>query len=587
MLRALPPGAAGNFSVTANTEAKVERAVKPESIALGAFGLIALLVALGTALPVMARQLRSTEDDRQILRALGAGPATTVLDGLLGAVVAILAGSVVALAVAVGLSPLSPLAPVRRVYHPSLLVFDWTVLGGGLVLLVGGLSTAAAVLAVRAMPQRTARAGHPDRSPPSRLVQLATALGLPLPGVLGLYLALEPGRGRTAVPARMVLAGAVIAVTTVTATLTFSASLRTLVSEPRLYGWNWDYALMSENGIPPRALAGLDHDAEVAGWSGYGDPGLVIDGQVVPALATQGLPAVAPPVLAGHALNGGHQVLLGAATLALLHKHIGDRVFISYGSPNMAPLYLPPTPAVVVGTATFPAVAGASTFADHTTMGTGVLVTNEDLPAKFVRATRSPDPTVGGPALVFVRLRAHVSPAAGLRNMEGIVAVADKAFASDPNAVGDTAGVLSVQRPAEIVNYQSTGSTPVVLASGLATGAVVALALALSATVRARRRDLALLKTLGFTRRQLAVMLAWQASTTAAIGILVGLPLGIAAGRQLWVLFASDIDVVPQPSVPWSVALVALAALILANLVAAVPGRAAAATPAAIVLRQE
>jgi hypothetical protein len=316
-------------------------------------------------------------------------------------------------------------------------------------------------------------------------------------------------------------------VTTITATLTFSASLNTLISEPRLYGWNWDYALMSENGVPPQALVSLDHDADVEGWSGYSDPGLQIDGQVVPALTTTGLPTVAPPVLAGHGLDGSGQVVLGAATLALLHKHIGDKVFISYGTPNTAPLYLPPTPAVVVGTATFPAIAGSSTFADHTTMGTGALLSDDDLPASFLKATKAPDPTLDGPALVFVRLRAHVSPSAGLHNMEGIVAVANRAFASDPNAAGDSAGVLSVQRPAEIVNYQSTGNTPVVLASGLATGPVVALALALTATVRARRRDLALLKTLGFTRRQLAVTLAWQATATAVIGIIIGVPVGI------------------------------------------------------------
>jgi ABC-type lipoprotein release transport system permease subunit len=52
-------------------------------------------------------------------------------------------------------------------------------------------------------------------------------------------------------------------------------------------------------------------------------------------------------------------------------------------------------------------------------------------------------------------------------------------------------------------------------------------------------------------------------------------------------LFARNIDVVPHTTVPFSVAFVALAALLLANLVAAIPGRAAAATPAAIVLRQE
>ena len=85
--------------------------------------------------------------------------------------------------------------------------------------------------------------------------------------------------------------------------------------------------------------------------------------------------------------------------------------------------------------------------------------------------------------------------------------------------------------------------------------------------------DLALLKTLGFTRRQLAVTLTWQASVTAVVGIVVGVPLGIAAGRQLWILFARNIDVVPQPSVPLSVLFVALAASLLANLVAAVPGR--------------
>lgn len=44
----------------------------------------------------------------------------------------------------------------------------------------------------------------------------------------------------------------------------------------------------------------------------------------------------------------------------------------------------------------------------------------------------------------------------------------------------------------------------------------------------------------------------------------------------------------PDPVVPaGSIALAAAAALVLANLVAALPGRAAARTPAAIVLRAE
>ena len=83
---------------------------------------------------------------------------------------------------------------------------------------------------------------------------------------------------------------------------------------------------------------------------------------------------------------------------------------------------------------------------------------------------------------------------------------------------------MPVQRPAEIVNYRTMGNTPALLGAALAAGAVVALGLTLLASVRRRRRELALLKTLGFTRRQLAATVAWQASVAVAIGVLVGVP---------------------------------------------------------------
>ena len=138
--------------------------------------------------------------------------------------------------------------------------------------------------------------------------------------------------------------------------------------------------------------------------------------------------------------------------------------------------------------------------------------------------------------------------------------------------------------------HQTQGSpaTPALLASSLAAGAIVALGLTLAASVRRRRHDLALLKTLGFTHRQLAAALAWQASVAAVIGIVVGVPLGIVLGRWLWTLFARQIYAVPRPGVPvLSVALVALGALVLANVVAALPGRSAARTSTALLLRAE
>lgn len=88
------------------------------------------------------------------------------------------------------------------------------------------------------------------------------------------------------------------------------------------------------------------------------------------------------------------------------------------------------------------------------------------------------------------------------------------------------------------------------------------------------------------TQRQLAGTVAWQASAAAVVGIVIGVPGGIAAGRQLWDVFARAIYAVPEPTVPAGlVVLIVLGTLVLANVVAAIPGRAATRTPAAGLMR--
>ena len=87
---------------------------------------------------------------------------------------------------------------------------------------------------------------------------------------------------------------------------------------------------------------------------------------------------------------------------------------------------------------------------------------------------------------------------------------------------------------------------------------------------------------------QLSATVAWQSTAAIAVGAVVGIPLGIALGRALWDLFAGQISVVPQPTVPaLTVVLIVAGALVTANVVALLPGWVAGRTPAAALLRAE
>ncbi|HZQ58331.1 MAG TPA: ABC transporter permease [Acidimicrobiales bacterium] len=580
----LPPGAVSYFRTASLGTGKVERTVKPEAIALAVFGAIAALAALVIVTLAISRELQVGDHDRDVLRSMGAHTSVVLADGLIGVIGAVVFGAVLACALAVVASPLSPLGPVRHVYPGRGIAFDWSVLGVGALVLVVGLAAVAVALAVVSSPERVARRRDVPRS--SAVARAAASSGMPPAAVVGLRFALEPGRGRAAVPVRSALVGSVMAMVVLVATLTFGSSLRTLVARPSLYGWNWDYALQSSQDVPPQSIPLLAKDPLVTASAPYVDLNVEINGLSVPVLIGPTDPAVSPPLLSGHAVAGPDQVVLGDATLRALHTHVGATVVASMGTPSQAPLYVPPTRLLVVGTATLPAVAGSGSFGAHTGMGTGGLLSVGIAP-QLQQSPPGSDPTLNGPPLVFVRLAHGVSAAAGRADIQRVADAGTQAFAADPNAPPARVEVLPVQQPAEIVNYRATGATPAVLAAGLALGAIAALGLTLAASVVRRRRELAMLKTLGFTRRQLAAAVAWQATVAAVVGAVIGVPLGIALGRQLWDAFARDISAVPHPTVPASVLLVPLGALVLANVVAAVPGRVAARTPAALVLRAE
>ena len=219
-------------------------------------------------------------------------------------------------------------------------------------------------------------------------------------------------------------------------------------------------------------------------------------------------------------------------------------------------------------------------FGLHLSIGAGAFVDQSLVPPTVPALLGLSDP---GPNAILLRFAPSVSPAEAHRSVATMVNSLNR-------LEGGSAGIISFTniRPAEITDYQAIGSAPLILAAGLTVGAVVALTLTLLTSVRRRRRDLALLKALGFTRGQLSAVVAWQSTVSVAIGVAIGVPLGIVFGHLMWDLFAHELYAVSRPTVSvLATVLVALGALILANVVAAFPGRRAAGTPTNLILNAE
>ena len=180
IIHLLPRGTVYAFHVTSVVTGQVQRAIKPEAIALGVFGAIAGLATLRIAGLSISRGLWANGEDVKVLRSLGAGPAVTTVDAALGLFAAVVLGSVVATGLAVLLSPLTPIGPVRQVDPSPGFAFDWTVLGTGFAVLVVGLGGFTVVAAYRLGIRLTGRRSEPIERP-SFVVGAAERSGMSVP----------------------------------------------------------------------------------------------------------------------------------------------------------------------------------------------------------------------------------------------------------------------------------------------------------------------------------------------------------------------------------------------------------------------
>jgi putative ABC transport system permease protein len=379
------------------------------------------------------------------------------------------------------------------------------------------------------------------------------------PAVIGVRFALDRGHQRRALPVRSSLVGAAFGALVVVAVMVFAASLHHLVSTPAESGWTWDYIAFDSSA---RTNGGGDCDpvtTKVTEIPGITDVGAICNGSV----EVDGRPVTAwgfsnvrgtidPAVVEGRAPRADDEVTLGADTLAAVHRSIGDVVRIG-GNKDSRRFR-------IVGQSAFPG------FADPQPLADGAAFTAPAL-ARL---------GVSGGWNVIVRVGAHADRASLV-----------KKIAPPPGPLGGGDQVAFVL-PAEVDRVQQIHGLPVTLAAFVAAVALVAVGLGLVASVRRHRRELGVLKTLGFTRRQVRATVAWQASTVALVGLVVGLPLGLIVGRYAWRAVVDELGVASDPTWPVvGILLFVPLAMLSVNLVAAIPARRAAGARPAVVLRSE
>ena len=205
-----------------------------EAACLLAFGLAALLAALVLVGQSVARYASAAVAELLVLRAVGLTRRQAASSAALAPGLAAVAGATLGVAAAIVASNWMPIGAASLAEPSPGISADWLVLGAGWaasVLLVLAATAAIAWTALRAGPAALAR-----RSP---AVAAGARAGLPVPAIVGARFALEPGRGRAAVPVRPAIAGAVAGVLGVLAALTFSAGISDAVRNPARFGQTW------------------------------------------------------------------------------------------------------------------------------------------------------------------------------------------------------------------------------------------------------------------------------------------------------------------------------------------------------------
>lgn len=546
----------------------VARSAHLQALVLTTLALLAALAGIMVLGQSLARRTSLGAIDTPVLRALGMTRGEIVRAAALPALVVAIGGALIAVVGAVGASGLFPTGVARAAEPAPGIRIDPAaiLLGVGAIVVTTILSVA--IPARQLASARSSTDGAVEYRGAERRSPLASFVGrLPLPpsAGAGARLALEPGHGRSATPVRSTLVGLTIAIAAMVASFGFSASMQHFGEDGTLSGATFDFAAghpfvgaaFQEEVVPEfRADPGVqDLDA------GNFQQTVVLEGpagaseEAVWAFETLKGDPLRTTMLEGRWPRTPDEIALGRESLSMLGLRVGDTVRAVGGTTEEE--------LTITGIPVFP------DFGFGPGLGRGAGMTMDGLRAFYPEATLN---------LAFGTFTEGEDPVAALARLR----------AGIPEELAPTVGTKAdLPEGITIKATLRAGALPLKLSILFAIAAFATLVHLLLTSVRRRRRDLAILQTLGFRRGQLMATVAWQALILAGLALVFGIPLGMLAGRSAWSAFADRLGVVPE-SVLSPLSLLVIPVVMIVSLVVALgPGLVARRTRPAAVLKAE
>ena len=517
------------------------------ALIITAFTALAAAAGLLVLVQALSREVSMAGRHDPVARGLGMTRWARVGVAATPALAAVLVGLVAGLLVGLSASGLFPVGrALDAEVDPGISLDGLAVLATvGIVLAVAGAWT------LRAAWRTTGVGAGSARLQPSPVVTRLARLGARPPAMVGVRMAFERGAGANSPPVRTAVVGAVVAVAAVTAVLVVARSADVVAAEPARYGWAWSTVPDILSDDPEAAAASAGALDGVAGVGPLSFSTVEVSGDPLRAAAletTSG--SMALTLVEGRLPDTDSEIALAPATAGDLGVGIGDALEVDDPGGGR------PRSLTVVGTVVAPPIDDVARVAV--------------LSAEGLAAVAQSEPAV------YTAIR--YEPTADQAEVEAALEGLGYRFTRSTRPVA----------PSEVEQVRAVHALLVALVALLALLGAMGLLHFLSTSIRRRAGDLAVLKALGFVKRDIRRSVVWQAVAAAGAGLVFGLPAGVVVGRVGWLLVVGPLDIIDDPATPWSLgALVIAASLAGAAVLGVGPGWVASRRRTVDVLRSQ